>query len=746
MPESWPREFQHRVRFWLLLGVALIFAACISNDPLKLIEDVELALDETVVTADAVEVSAETPCTPVCEGRECGSDGCGGSCGYCPAPENLCMKAGCSADHLCAESPDDGSACDDGLWCTFDDECNDGVCIGQKDPDDCFIDGACYQNGAVKPGEGCLECSPALALGSWSDVPDGCPCGPGAVCWGGLCCTIACEGKECGDDGCGGNCGQCLGAHECVAGACIYVPGCGNGFVDLELGEECDDGNLDPGDLCDEGCVVEPMSANPGDIIFTEIMKDPKEVEDIYGEWLELRNMTSQPIDLNAWTLEDLDSDWHRIYQPGGVVVPPNSYAILGANADVEANGGLVPDYAYDNDEFWLANGADEVVLKSGDTMIDQVALDDGETFPDQAGRALSLEPAAHDASSNDLGVNWCNAYSVYGNGDYGTPGTANPTCQICGNGICEGEEDCSTCAADCGECAGECDPPCDPELEVCVQATTGGWVCSAKMVSIPAGNFWMGCNNCPESAVNDTNCNSSEDPYHEVSLDSYEIDRTEVTADQYAACETADGCAPAGTDASECTCHEEGMGDHPINCVDWSQAEAYCLWVGKALCTEAQWEKGARGGCEKNGGPSNCEAQSRKYPWGNDTATCDLAVKYSCAADTQHVCSRSPAGDSPYGLCDMAGNVGEWTADWYLEDYYCDGEAASGDEYCAECGSWPGFPAAWSNPDGPGTGLFRSDRGGSFGTTVYLRVSSRHPRYPPDISGNLGFRCCRSE
>ena len=274
---------------------------------------------------------------------------------------------------------------------------------------------------------------------------------------------------------------------------------------------------------------------------------------------------------------------------------------------------------------------------------------------------------------------------------------------------------------------------------------TTGGFACAAKMVEVPAGTFWMGCNNCAGSEVNDADCDSGEHPYHKVYLDAYEIDRTEVTAVQYEACVSAGGCAPAGT-GSCATYQVAGKENHPINYVDWFQVESYCLWAGKELCTEAQWEKGARGGCEHNGGESNCKAQSRKYPWGNESPTCDLAVKSGCDGDTQPVCSVSPAGDSPYGLCDMAGNVWELVADWYLKDYYCDGDGANGDEYCTECGFWPGSPNAWSNPFYTLGGSYRGLRGGSFYYfDFYLRVSDRYSG-PADGSDYLGGRCCRSE
>ena len=321
----------------------------------------------------------------------------------------------------------------------------------------------------------------------------------------------------------------------------------------------------------------------------------------------------------------------------------------------------------------------------------------------------------------------------------------SNPFINVGTPETCNGYDDDCDGEVDDGLC---CDSDCS-ELEECVQATTGGWVCAAKMVEVPAGSFWMGCNNCPGSTVNDTSCASNEHPYHEVYLDAYEIDKTEVTAAQFLACKTAGGCTAAGT-GSYATYLVGGKEDHPINYVKKSQAEAYCLWVGKQLCTEAQWEKGARGGCEKNGGPSNCKAQSRKYPWGNDAPSCSLVVMGKCTEHTQPVCSVSPAGDSPYGLCDMAGNVYEWIADWYGSDYYCAGPGADTSSpwtYCAECGSWPGSPMAWSNPEGPWSGSYRVRRGGSFAShDDYLRVSYGSYGTPADDTGALGSRCCRSE
>jgi formylglycine-generating enzyme required for sulfatase activity len=323
---------------------------------------------------------------------------------------------------------------------------------------------------------------------------------------------------------------------------------------------------------------------------------------------------------------------------------------------------------------------------------------------------------------------------------------------------LADAASDASDVTADAGTDAGTADvadvpvqPPCEPKCndqrEDCLEVQAGKWACVARTIAVPAGNFWMGCNNCSGSTVADSECAPYEHSYHEVVLDAYGIDMTEVTADQYAACAAAGGCAQAGTDYPECTWQKAGLGSHPINCVNLDAAKKYCAWVGKTLCTEAQWEKAARGGCEMNPAVPNCKATSRKYPWGNDPATCNLANIDGCPGNTEPVCTHSPAGDSPYGLCDMAGNLAEWTADIMGGDYYCKGDGA--DVWpplstCSACGLWPGYPAPWSNPKGPPSGSYPVVRGGGYASAAAsTRVSARASFEAQFGYFDRGFRCC---
>ena len=138
----------------------------------------------------------------------------------------------------------------------------------------------------------------------------------------------------------------------------------------------------------------------------------------------------------------------------------------------------------------------------------------------------------------------------------------------------------------------------------------------------------------------------------------SVEFTSTEVTVSQYTACIRAGNCTEPKSKSENKFCNY-GYADrdiHPINCVDWNQAEVYCRWVGGRLPTENEWQLEA-----SNKG-------TREFSWGNEPATCENAIwsqggASGCGKDsTWPVCSR-PKGKSISGLCDMTGNVLEWTS-----------------------------------------------------------------------------------
>jgi len=182
---------------------------------------------------------------------------------------------------------------------------------------------------------------------------------------------------------------------------------------------------------------------------------------------------------------------------------------------------------------------------------------------------------------------------------------------------------------------------------------------------------------------------------------------RTEVTVAQYRACMEAGLCTGPRTRTEDMYCNW-GWPDrdtHPINCVDWSQATALCAWAGGRLPTEDEWYAEA-----SNKG-------SRQYPWGNEAATCNTAIwgvgnnTDGCGRDsTWPVCSK-PKGNSVSGLCDMAGNVWEWTSSLYSNESSA-----------------------------------RVLRGGSWARDAAegLRASNRSRSAPSDVGAAVGLRCVR--
>ena len=157
----------------------------------------------------------------------------------------------------------------------------------------------------------------------------------------------------------------------------------------------------------------------------------------------------------------------------------------------------------------------------------------------------------------------------------------------------------------------------------------------------IAAGTFPMGAN-LPQTG--------DESPEHNVSLPAFWIDVYEVTNARYRKCVEAGACY----EPQDLRFYQDGRyANHPVVFVTWYEADAYCHWLGERLPAEAEWEKAARG------------SQGPDYPWGSDPSPEKLNAGLRVGG-TLPVGS-FPEGASPYGALDMAGNVWEWTADWYL-------------------------------------------------------------------------------
>jgi len=161
-----------------------------------------------------------------------------------------------------------------------------------------------------------------------------------------------------------------------------------------------------------------------GEILITEIMVNPEAVSDANGEWFEIWNSTNHDLLLNGLSLRDAGSNQHILTSMEKLVLPAKGYWVLAKNGNSLTNGGIVPDYLYQN--FTLSNVSDQVIITTPDeTLIDQVSYSSG--WPVISGASMELHPDHQTFSENDQPSNWYPAKFAFGAGDKGSPGKANP-------------------------------------------------------------------------------------------------------------------------------------------------------------------------------------------------------------------------------------------------------------------------------------------------------------------------------
>ncbi len=223
------------------------------------------------------------------------------------------------------------------------------------------------------------------------------------------------------------------------------------------------------------------------------------------------------------------------------------------------------------------------------------------------------------------------------------------------------------------------------------------------NMTLIPAGPFTMGSNEWwPKSQ-----------PERRESAGAFYMDDYEVTNRRYKAFVAAakaalpehwiNGRIPKGKE------------DHPVIFVSWHDADAFCKWEGKRLPKETEWEKAARG------------EDGRTFPWGNKFAKEKANTPQYGHGDTMPV-GQFENGRSPYGIYDMAGNVWEWTDDWFKP--------------------YPGN----THPDENYGEKYKVLRGGSWYDCTYYKCGISAPAYnriffdPQTRNNNFGFRCAKDK
>ncbi len=227
-------------------------------------------------------------------------------------------------------------------------------------------------------------------------------------------------------------------------------------------------------------------------------------------------------------------------------------------------------------------------------------------------------------------------------------------------------------------------------------------------MVLIPAGEYWMGRTHTAslEQAIILERDRRDDQPAHRIHVDAFLLDTHETTNADYARfVEATKAAKPWHWPRGQVT---TALAKQPVVNVSFGEAEAYCRWAGKRLPTEAEWERAARGGLDR-----------KRFPWGDEPAR--------GRAHTGSPSGPTAVGSfaaNAFGLFDMAGNVWEWTRDWYERDYYAISPAR--------------------NPKGPETGQYRVIRGGGWTEGAQL-AAFRNYADPEMRTLIIGVRCAKS-
>jgi sulfatase modifying factor 1 len=228
------------------------------------------------------------------------------------------------------------------------------------------------------------------------------------------------------------------------------------------------------------------------------------------------------------------------------------------------------------------------------------------------------------------------------------------------------------------------------------------------EMKTIPAGEFLMGSKQ-EEGRVD-------ERPQRKIYLDAYEIDTHEVSNKRYLNFIRETGRDDPTNPYSERLLSEQNeVVNLPVVQVTWYDAVDYCRWTGKHLPTEAQWEKAARG------------VKGLIFPWGSKKPSVKSVnfQKNWEGMNTLWPVSGEIEVSSPYGLKAMAGNAREWVQDWYSPEYFKN--------------------APSSNPQGPGIGILKVIKGGSWHSfKADIRSASRGKGGFALKTDGIGFRCAK--
>ena len=473
----------------------------------------------------------------------------------------------------------------------------------------------------------------------------------------------------------------------------------GREICDDGIDQDCDGADLDCAEADQDG---DGYSPNQGDCADEDGAIGPERLEtcdDGVDQDCDGRDLPCDEVDMDGdgYSVADGDCD------DGSIRVFPGAQDNCGNNRDEDCDGADAECVDNDRDDDGVPDDED---LCPDDPDVFQ-ADRDGDGVGDECDNCPSVRNAGQADADNDGAGDSCDGdIDQDGDGTLGRDGDCDDDDPLVFPGAderCNGTDD---------DCNGFVDDGCPGDLR-------------SALVSIAAGPSLLGSLDadpavCARNPDDDENCD--EVPQREIRLGAFEIEAHEVTNAQYAACVEAARCSPPATPMGVASARQYAnpdFADHPVIWVNRVQAGAYCAWAGRALPTEAQYERAARG---------DAPTEQRRFPWGNAAPDCETASVNNCRAGTARTGRlRDRTAD---GVLDLGSNVHELVAGWYDAAYYRTaperdppGSANRGDGYVPVRG-----------------GSYRS--GIAFSTLTYrgrrLLVRERDPR--PDV----GFRCVR--
>jgi formylglycine-generating enzyme required for sulfatase activity len=682
----------------------------------------------------------------VCAGGECGDGTCGAgeSAVNCPADcgaSAVCGDGACNSGETLASCPQDCKAssvcgnakCESGetkVNCSKDCECDgDGDCAAVVDTCNTGVcaSGKCVKKakvGGCDDGDPCTAndtCAGGACVGTAKDCS-----GLNDVCVVGVCQGGACVGKP------ANNGGKCEDGNLCTLGDVCGSGGCLAGTLKL-----CNDADLCTDDSCSPVagvCVFVPIAGCNGNCVVAGNCDDSNPCTDdscVGGKCKSVGN-TAGCSDGDACTAGDVCKNGTCMAgaakgcDDGKPCTADSCSAATGACAS-EVKVGAVCD---DGDACTAGDSCGPLGCVGA-----ALKCDDGNSCTSDgcSGGACTKTSLADGAACSDGKA--CTTESCKSGSCQAVPVVcgANASCVapggcVCGAGFVGDGKVCTAaglnavgCGADglaCGGGKGAC------SSGHCFWTDAKGY----KWTLVPAGVFWMGC---PKTGMG---CAAADTPQHQVYVSAYWVGVYEVSVANYKACSDVGGSGCTLPVVEAAYANWTGKEQHPVNWVKWGQSQNYCKWLGGDLPTEAQWEKAARGGCELYAS-NECQTSEPLYPWGNSAPVCGqnsvYNAKFGCGIDSTYpVGTGSAQGTSPYGTYDMAGNVAEFTLDWFDAKFYTKAAATEKDPVNSIIGS------------------YTVSRGGSFQSVYEAQLLASHRAATPIDGGSFdgfGIRCAKS-